>query len=62
MTNLEYNSLQDFYTQLSAIAKPITDSHRILGRTMASDCENHFTDYLHSAMGWKSSTVDDWQA
>jgi hypothetical protein len=56
------NSLQDFYTQLSAIAKPINNSHRYFGRTTASNQENQFTDYLHQAMGWKSSTVDDWQA
>jgi len=54
-----YNSTQDFYTQMAAIAKPITASHRILGRTMTSDHENKFAEYLHLAMGWKTSTVDD---
>jgi len=62
MNNITYNSMQDFYTQMTAIAKPITNSHRILGRTMSSDHEDKFTEYLHSAMGWKTSTVDDWQA
>lgn len=60
-----FNSHQDFYTQMAAIAKPFVftrGSYQVLGRTLASENQTQFERYLHESMGWKRSTVNDWQA
>ena len=60
-----YNSHQDFHTQMAVIAKPYVftrGSYQTLGRTLASENQAQFEKYLHESMGWKTSTVDDWQA
>ena len=50
---------------MAAICKPYTftrGSYQVLGRTLASQNQADFEKYLHESMGWKRSTVDDWQA
>lgn len=63
--SVTYCSMQDFYTKLATIAKPYVftrGSYVTLGRTLASENQSQFECYLHDSMGWKLSTVDDWQA
>ena len=61
MTRSIYNSRQDFSTQMAVLAKPFQGGFRLFGRTLASENQTQFENYLHDAMGWKSSTVNDWQ-
>jgi len=61
---MTFNSHQDFHTQMAVIAKPFTftrGSHQVLGRTIASENQAQFERHLHESMGWKRSTVNDWE-
>ena len=55
-----YESLQDFYTGLAAHSITSAFVRSCLPRTLANKCDVSYERYLHQAMGWKASTVNDW--
>ena len=55
-----YESRQDFYTGLAATASSTCYLRSCLPRTLANKCDASHERYLHQAMGWKASTVNDW--
>ena len=57
-----YDSNQDFATAMARISATSLFLHDLLPRTLAHDSQTSFERHLHDCMGWKSSTVDDWQA
>ena len=57
-----YNSRQDFATMMARMSATSIWLHNHLPRTLAHDSQTTFERHLHDCMGWKSSTVDDWQA
>ena len=59
MTNVTYSSRQDFATTMAKISAvtPFLQEH--LPRTLAADSQVSFEGYLHEAMGYKKSTVED---
>ena len=59
MTSL-YQSADSFATQLAVITKPSTFLSQYLPRTLREESQVTFEGYLHQAMAWKASTVDDW--
>ena len=59
MTSCIYDSRQDFATKMARIAAPSEVTFKWLPRTMAHDAQTHFEMFLHDAMGYKRSTVED---
>ena len=57
-----YSSNQDWATAMARISSTSLFLHDLLPRTLAHDSQATFERHLHDAMGWKPSTVDDWQA
>jgi len=55
-----YESRQDFYTLLATTSATSAFVRRCLPRTLANRCDASHERYLHQAMGWKASTVNDW--
>ena len=66
LSTMIYNSRQDFQhsngCNLQALYCSPAAHYQVLGRTLASQNQADFEKYLHESMGWKRSTVDDWQA
>ena len=56
-----YDSRQDYATKLARISATSITLHELLPRTLAHSSQTHFERYLHDCMGWKASTVNDWQ-
>ena len=65
MTSVYYQSHQDFCTCLAAIEAITLQRHMrwkyTYHRTMYNDNQAQFERHLHAAMGYKTSTVDDWR-
>ena len=57
-----YDSTQDFAIAMARISATSLFLHDLLPRTLAHDSQATFERHLHDCMGWKASTVDDWQA
>jgi len=59
MSNVIYNSRQDFSAQLARMSQPNRVLDKYLPRTLRNDSQATFERYLHGAMGYKKSTVED---
>ena len=65
-TSMLYSSNQDFYAQMAAISaitlKGVTGKwlHENY-RTIQNNSEEQFSRQLHKAMGYKASTVNEWE-
>ena len=57
-----YSSRPDFATSMARCSATSLFLHELLPRTLAHSSQANFERYLHDAMGWKASTVDDWNA
>lgn len=57
-----YPSRQDFAARMAAMSKTSLWLHDHLPRTLAFDSQTAFERHLHDSMGWKSSTVNDWES
>lgn len=54
-----YDSRQNFAVKMARISAPSEATFKWLPRTMAHDAQTHFEMFLHDAMGYKRSTVED---
>ena len=61
MTSIFYQSKQDHATRMASISQTSLFLHNLLPRTLAFDCQESYERHLHDAMGWKASTVQDWE-
>ena len=61
---MTYSSRQDFATTMAASQANILRLNQkmpeFFSRTQKEQDQETFARYLHSAMGWKKSTVQDW--
>ena len=64
MTTIRYNSHQDFATKMARISAILLQTNLAWKyenfRSDYNDQDDQFRMHLHKAMGWRASTVNDW--